>query len=597
MKILATVAEVGHYEETPTTESHRMAPTLAALLHRLDPAALDPTGDATLLQKYVTTSDREALAALVHRHGPLVYRVCRQLLCRDDVEDGFQATFLVLARRAGAVRKAGSVRSWLVGVAGRVAREVRRAERRRVRREVPLVGEVAGEVRADPGGLVHAEHVRLLHEELARLPERLRGPVVACLFQGRTSDEAAAELGSSSRTVRRQIEQAKQVLRARLERRGVGPAVAAVLVAGVEGGTAAVPTGLVHRTVEVLNDYLAGGTSPPVVLSQGVAKAMMSRKTFTLVAAAAACLGALGVGMAGGDPSPRPVTAPAPAGSPKHAGRAEAPPPARPGPGVTRAVASEAEFLRKHLTRTWTGEDRPSRWKLSVAAAAVEDPVPPPSADEIRVQYWVGGAPASNTDLEFKDGQLTRAWVNVSGPLDQVLDRLLAREMTRVVLAEHLGRPLPWWFEEALKPTSDGLVMVRADARCRAALADGKCLRLSALLGLTGAPPDAEVAAAQAHLVLRFLMTGLRVRGEAVVGRRQQVFFEFLARGQAGGWDAAAKGCGFADAAALEAAWLRWMDTPESSVRPFVAPSGVVDRNNPPVVVPPTIPPTRVRDQ
>ncbi|MBN9517060.1 RNA polymerase sigma factor [bacterium] len=574
-----------------------MAPTRAARLRHLDPAALDPTGDATLLQQYAATGDRDALAALVHRHGPLVYRVCRRLLRPDDVEDVFQATFLVLARRAGAVRRAESVGSWLVGVAGRVAREVRRAERRR---EVPLVGEVAVETGADQGGLERVEHVRLLHEELCQLPDRLRGPLVACLLQGHTSDEAAAELGSSPRTVRRRVEQAKRVLRARLERRGVAPAVAVALVADVDGVTAGVPAGLVHRTAEVLNDYLAGGMSPPVVLSQGVAKAMTPRKVLSLVAAAAVYLTALGVGLAGSEPPspPQTVDTPLPAVPPKGAGPAEVTPPAKPGFGVTRAVAAEAEFLRKHVTRTWTGEDRPSRWKLSVTAAVVGDPVPPPSADEIRILYRPGATPASNTELEFKDGQMTRAWVNVSGPLDQVLDRLLAKEMTRLVLAEHLGRPLPWWFEEALKPTSDGLVMVRADARCRAALAEGKCLRLSALLGLTRTPPDAEVAAAQAHTVLKYLMTEARVEREKLEdGRRGKVFFEFLARGQAEGWDAAAKSYGFADTAALEAAWLRWMNTPESSARPVV-PSGVVFRYGPPVVtVPPTIPPTRVRDQ
>jgi RNA polymerase sigma factor (sigma-70 family) len=276
--------------------------TLAGLLRRLDPVAPDPATDAIHLRNYAATGDPDALAALVLRHGPVVYRVCRRLLRPDDVEDAFQATFLVLARRAGAVRKAGSVASWLVGVAGRVAREVRRAERRRGRREAPLVGEVASGVAADVGGLERDEHARLLHEELARLPDRLRNPLVVCLLQGRTSDEAAAELGSSPRTVRRRVEQAKRVLRGRLERRGVAPVVAFVLVAAADGGTAAVPDALEHNTVGMLNDFLAGGTSPPVVLAQGVVRAMSPRKLTALIAAAT-FVTALGLGLAGGQPA------------------------------------------------------------------------------------------------------------------------------------------------------------------------------------------------------------------------------------------------------------------------------------------------------
>jgi hypothetical protein len=110
-------------------------------------------------------------------------------------------------------------------------------------------------------------------------------------------------------------------------------------------------------------------------------------------------------------------------------------------------------------------------------------------------------------------------------------------------------------------------------------------------------PPGAEAAAAQAHTVLRYLVSWAPVRNAAVAGRRQQVFFGFLAQGLHEGWDAAARGYGFADAAGLEGAWLAWMDSPESVVRVFVPRNGLLPAPAPAVVVPPTIPPTRVRDQ
>jgi RNA polymerase sigma factor (sigma-70 family) len=576
----------------------RMTSLLASLLRRLDAGSTESSPDAALLHRLATTRDKEAFAALVGRHGPAVYRVCRRLLSPDDAEDAFQATFLVLAKRAGAVQQGGAVGGWLVGVAGRVARELRRARRRRAGREVPLDREVAAA--PDPDGLESAEHLRALDEELARLPGHLRGPVVTCLLQGRTSEEVAAGLGSSARTVRRRVEQAKRVLRARLERRGVAPAVAAALVAEAGVGAAAVPVELVRRSVGVLNDYLAGGTSPPAVLAEGVAKAMTLRNVLTPVAAAAVCLTVLGVGLAGGDPRPRPVQPVAP---PPASLKSTSPPtdgaPARPGPGAVRAIEHEAKLLLSVLTIEYAGEHKTSRWKVSVVGTAVGDPVPPPRADEIRVLYRPGPSPTSNTELTFEGGTLTRAWVNVSGPLDAVLDGLLNREMHRVVLAEQLGRPLPGWVNAASSPFGDLRRARAADERCRAGLAAGKCLRLPALFALRDPPADAELAAAQSHAVLRFLLNGTTARDAAMANRRFQAFLGFVAKGSSGGWDDAAQMYGFTDVGAMEAAWLRWMDTEESVVRITTTPPRPLAQRVAPVAMPTpaTIPPTRVRDQ
>ncbi|MBX9583556.1 MAG: sigma-70 family RNA polymerase sigma factor, partial [Gemmataceae bacterium] len=188
-------------------------------------AAAVAEADADLLGRFVATRDEPAFAELVRRHGPAVYRVCRRLAGPSTADDAFQATFLVLACRAKSVRKAASVGSWLVGVAGRVSRQMRRREMGRASRERERP-ERSSPVAHAPGSPEIAELAAVLDDELSRLPASLRDPVVLCLIDGRTQEQAAAALGGSVRTVRRRLDRAKAVLRARLERRGVVPAVA-----------------------------------------------------------------------------------------------------------------------------------------------------------------------------------------------------------------------------------------------------------------------------------------------------------------------------------------------------------------------------------
>src|SRR5581483_3055742 len=234
---------------------------MAALLSLFRHAtrAATPVPDAELLDRFGAGRDQEAFAELVRRHGPVVYRVCRRLVGPDAADDAFQAAFLVLATRLDAARATASVGGWLVGVAGRVARQMRRAADRRARHETAAAQ--ARAIERSDDAIELADQFRVLDEELARLPDRLRDPVVLCLLQGRTQEQAAAELGRDARTLRRRLERAKQVLRARLERRGVIPAVAAGLVAGAGSVSAAVPEGLGTRTVATVFDFLTGGTA------------------------------------------------------------------------------------------------------------------------------------------------------------------------------------------------------------------------------------------------------------------------------------------------------------------------------------------------
>src|SRR4051812_35845958 len=238
-------------------------------------AATADTPDADLLGRFARDRDEAAFAELVRRHGPAVYRVCRRLVGPSSADDAFQAVFLVLACRAKAVRQAGSVGSWLIGVAGRVSRQLQKRSLRDQRSEVR--GQSLDQYPAAAGltsdrCLLTAELAAILDDELTRLPAGLRDPVVLCLVHGRTQEQAAAELGGSVRTLRRRLDRAKALLRVRLERRGVVPAVAAGLVAGVGEPAAAVPAELARAAVGGAFEFLTGGraSTPAAVVAKGV---------------------------------------------------------------------------------------------------------------------------------------------------------------------------------------------------------------------------------------------------------------------------------------------------------------------------------------
>src|SRR5262249_22993803 len=163
------------------------------MLHALGNAegvqALLMLPDAQLLEQFALHRHEAAFEALLHRHGPLVFGVCRRMLFdRQDVEDAFQATFFVLARKAGSITRRSLLKNWLYGVAVRVAGRARKnALRRRGReRQDGNLTALAGEERS-----VDPELAPLLHEEVQRLPDKYRGPVVLCYLEGKTNEEAA----------------------------------------------------------------------------------------------------------------------------------------------------------------------------------------------------------------------------------------------------------------------------------------------------------------------------------------------------------------------------------------------------------------------
>jgi RNA polymerase sigma factor (sigma-70 family) len=276
--------------------------SLVGYLRQLSGAVEDPPPDGLLLERFVLTRDETAFAELVRRHGPLVWGVCSRLLrSEQDVEDAFQATFLVLARKAGSVRKRESVRSWLYGVARRVA--VRAREHVEQRREKERLGPPPSPDRAADAA-EWADVRPILDEEIDRLPEKYRLPVILCYLDGRTNEEAARQLGCPKGTVATRLARARERLRGRLVRRGV--ALPAGTLAGLlasEAAPAAVPEALTRAAVRggvqlVLGNAAVGGAPAAVALMKGVVRAMWLSKVKAVgaaVLAVAVVVGGAGV--------------------------------------------------------------------------------------------------------------------------------------------------------------------------------------------------------------------------------------------------------------------------------------------------------------
>jgi RNA polymerase sigma factor (sigma-70 family) len=246
--------------------------------------------DAQLLQRFADVQDEQAFAVLVHRHGPLVLGVCRRILQSvHDAEDAFQATFLVLARRASAIRKPDSLASWLYEVAYRLARKMKAdACKRRVREtKVQPPAPVA------PVDLTGRELQTILDEELQHLAAKYRQPLLLCYLEGLTQEEAAGQLGWPRGTLKRRLERGRELLKGQLSRRGLGlgAAIAVTLPAGEALAlpvSATLGTNTSHAaTLFATRQIVPAGliTGRVVALAEATLKTLLSAKLKILVLA------------------------------------------------------------------------------------------------------------------------------------------------------------------------------------------------------------------------------------------------------------------------------------------------------------------------
>lgn len=274
--------------------------------------------DRELLDQFLAHRDEVAelaFAVLVERHGPMVLGVCRRLLGDPhEAEDAFQATFLVLVRRARSVRVEGSLGRWLFGVATRVAANARSDARRRKARERNGLGRLdatgSDTIAADAG---RAEIRELIAQEIAALPARYQAAVLLCDLEGTSHEEASRRLGWPIGTVKSRLSRARACLRDRLTRRGVSPADFSIVTALLP---AAPSSALVQSTGRAAIAIVSGRMRPlatisaPVAdLTQGVLRTMLFRRI--QLAAAALMMAAVGSAALFGQSSDR-----GPAGQP-----------------------------------------------------------------------------------------------------------------------------------------------------------------------------------------------------------------------------------------------------------------------------------------
>jgi RNA polymerase sigma factor (sigma-70 family) len=224
------------------------SPALTDLVRQL--RTLDSATDSDLLDRYLSLRDQEAFETLVQRHQQTVLSACRQVLTDTaDIDDAFQATFLVLLSKTKSACWRPSLGGWLYAVAHRVAVHLRRTQQRRLRREAQVA--IQQGVASQPLDLSWRESIVVLHEELDRLPHRFRLPLLLCYLEGLSRDEAATQLGWTAGTLRGRLARGRRMLHRKLIRRGItlsAGLLAAVAPSG-EGAVAASPS-LVAATVQ-----------------------------------------------------------------------------------------------------------------------------------------------------------------------------------------------------------------------------------------------------------------------------------------------------------------------------------------------------------
>ncbi len=254
------------------TTSHGVLDHLRSFLSRGRGAAED---DGQLLRQFVCTRDGDAFAALLHRHGPMVLGLARHVA--EDwqtAEDVFQATFLMLARRAQAIRRPESLSCWLHGVAFRLALRARHSRRRRTEREAH------GRNTSPPTPLDELsarELLVVLDEELQNLSENYRAAVILCCLEGLSQEEAAKRLRCSPGAVKGRLERGRNQLRRRLERRGL-------MMPAVLGGTLlltdsahALPSSLLHLTLNAVRTSAATTPAAAALVREAMRSTMVNR--------------------------------------------------------------------------------------------------------------------------------------------------------------------------------------------------------------------------------------------------------------------------------------------------------------------------------
>jgi|GEM_PF-1346645 len=251
--------------------SERRGSVIDSVRHLFDTGSLSALSEGQLLERFLVEKDQTAFEAIVLRHGAMVLGVCRRILHDPhDVDDAFQATFLVLVEKARSIRNREVLGIWLHGVARRVAVRAKVNARRRRTRERPGIEEAAVEGK----GLNHTNDQELrsmIDKELDCLPYRYRAPLVLCDLEGQTYEQAAAQLRCPVGTVKSRLARGRERLRTRLIRQGLAPS-AGLIVSILSGESAsAVPLALKSLTIGAAAQCAAGQAAAAGLVSAEVA--------------------------------------------------------------------------------------------------------------------------------------------------------------------------------------------------------------------------------------------------------------------------------------------------------------------------------------
>jgi RNA polymerase sigma factor (sigma-70 family) len=531
--------------------------------------------DAALLQRFIRLGDAEAFSAIIRRHGPMVLGVCRRVLSDgNDVDDAFQAVFLLLVRKAGSLRHPERLGPWLHGVAHRVALKARSLGVRRRRREQPLTDLPTVPV----DDLLWRDLRPVLDDAVRALPARYRGPVVLCYLQGMTHAEAARQLGCPPGTVATRLSRARHQLRARLVRRGVTLSAAALAAALTGRAEADVVPALLASTV-----HAAGSATVPshiTALTEGVCKAMLFEKlryvVMALIAAAALGIIVLGYRSGAAEPTDPPIVMrPVP---PAKAAETEGQPAivqttnfivTAPTRGLAILFAEAAERHRKELATLWLGKELPT-WvepcpiqvtiKMNgTGGATTFEFGEAPAAD----RFFAGGI-SSNRSFAFQQSKVKRRNMHLEGSLERLLISALPHEITHTVFADYFGKPMVRWADEGAAVLSeDEDDQRRHDDLARQLVeTSGRAIPLRRLLSRTDFPTEVMALYAEGYSLTRFLVSQ----------KDRKTWLAFVNQGMDDGWDSAAKShYGYRDVEAMEDAWLADVRRQRQTSKPLPA--------------------------
>jgi RNA polymerase sigma factor (sigma-70 family) len=471
----------------------------------------DDDSDRDLLGRFARSRDEPAFAALVRRHGPMVLGVCRRVLRHSaDADDAFQATFLILVRRAADVRDPARLGPWLFGVAWRTANRLR-ATRRAV---LPITDDLPA--RQPPAGDWPAE----LDAAIAGLPERYRNPIVLCHLQGLTTTEAARQLGCPPGTVATRLFRARNTLRRRLTALGL-----AVPVALVTDSALYLPAALASAA----QDLAIGRTTSPAAahLADGVFRSLLMTKLRWAATAAAVCLttvGVLGFRAGGQEPAagpPPPAVAPAVAGPPPVSEAAQEAATVKtanfrvtaPSARIARLIADAAERARKDAAVAWLGKELPTR------------------DHACRITVAIGRGTSGATSFTFDGGPIA-ADMRVEGELDRLLADVIPHQVTHVVLADHFKSVVPRWADEGIALLSES---AEEQARYLQMFVDaanaGHAIQFKALCATRDFPANVTAFFAESYWLAKVL----------VDRKDRATLITFVRGGMKDGWEAAAK--------------------------------------------------------